>query len=518
MSELTYRSFFIPHSGRTVGPWGPEAVYAGDAAVLSTFDLEWYYEAIVRDPSRGRLKVTDEDLKVPVRELLVEIDKRLLQRLQRWKSFQHYIRQYDSPTSERSVSDVSIPILRAEHGVFTDVVAPIVSYREMLVDGFFDPLSNPTFGLEEWFDSVSNDGNYVLEPDGLDELIPRSLASLVPKVKTKVQLLNTLYELKDFVTLRSTIRRIRSLRTALSNRGTVGSLRDVAGAAADVFLQLQFNIEPLIRDIQGIHKALVDSLGRLRRLMQFDGVPQVTKYKRDLRAGEGYSIKTDSAAVRYLIDPTSSVVFEPPALISGWVKDPYPTAEVVRSVTVTQELFCAQLRFIARWTETQHRYAEQLGLIDALGLSFNPKHVWDALPWSFVVDWVVKVGDFLDQFSTGALDPVLDILDYSWSISRKREIVMSARVKRFDKNDPAHLIEDKTVIYPTFRESAYSRQPVDLGRNALIASGLSPKELSLAAALILSRRRKLRKPKHTGRGPKVPKRKLKSAKQFTRHK
>jgi hypothetical protein len=164
-----------------------------------------------------------------------------------------------------------------------------------------------------------------------------------------------------------------------------------------------------------------------------------------------------------------------------------------RFVDTERSLFCAQLRYVARWTKLQHRYAEQLGLIDALGLSWNPKHIWDAVPWTFVIDWVAKVGDFLDRYATGALDPVLDVLDYSWSISRSR--VTYSRV-RFQDTPGAATAKSRVVDYPPFRETAYSRHPLEVDKHTLILSGLSSQEVRLAAALVLSRKRKLGRPKN----------------------
>jgi hypothetical protein len=501
MSNIATRAFFIPGTERVVGPFGP-APYQS-TAVLKAPDIKWYFEAIVPDSNKSRYKVTDRDIQFPVRELLVEIDRKKLLRLQRWKSFQHYLRYYDILTAGRGISDVSVPIVRIDNSVITEESCPVRTYREVPISGLFGATSYPNYGLESWFVDDDED-SYVREPEDLDELISASFKRLVPKVRVQVQLLNSLWEIKDFVLLRRTVSRVRSLGQSLKRKGVVGSLREVAGSAADVFLQWQFNIKPLIRDIEGIHKALVESLGRFRRLMQFDGVPQVTRYKRDLRGSLSRSLgKVDVVVPSYVLNPEYDIWFHPGGTSSGWTHDEETaTVTAFRDVTVNKELFCAQLRFVARWTGAQHRYAEQLGLIDALGLSFNLKHVWDALPWSFVVDWVIKVGDFLDNYARGALDPVLDVLDYSWSISRQRDIELSTRHKRFKQADPSKLIEDKIVIYPTLRESAYRRQPVELGRIAPIVSGLSPKELTLATALILSRRQKLRKPSNRRRGRK----------------
>lgn len=48
------------------------------------------------------------------------------------------------------------------------------------------------------------------------------------------------------------------------------------------------------------------------------------------------------------------------------------------------------------------------GMIDSLGFELNPHIIWEAIPFSFVVDWIVNVGAFLDRFKVDALElPVL---------------------------------------------------------------------------------------------------------------
>jgi hypothetical protein len=471
--------------------------------VVTTPSFEVWYEAITPNSKTDRRKLSKgTDLTIPTqRELLVEVDKKLLQGLLAWKPFQHYKAWYDGPVRtniERAVLD---GFASEFHSIFEpDTVVPVrvllMQPAEMFIAGVFGATAKPNFGLPAWFNRDSNDENWVLPPTNIDALVTQSLTRLLPQVRTRVQLLNFFLELKDIVYLKDTIRRIGALGHEIKGKGLVGTFRHVAKLAANSFLSFKFGVEPLISDIQGIHKALIDSLGRMRRLMQFDGVPQVTRYRRDLREGEGYSVGVSTTNAVYSVVVTPNSYWFPEERIPPLPGDKHVTINSGNSVVTTyyeitniQEQFCAQLRFIARWSETQHRYIEQLGLIDALGLSWNPKHIWDAIPFSFIIDWVAKVGDFLDQFGKGALDPVLDVIDYSWSIKRERSVQLRARVA------------DKMVTYPLLRESAYRRQPMTANMNALIMSGLSSNEVRLASALVIARRKKLKKPRTRRRLP-----------------
>lgn len=50
------------------------------------------------------------------------------------------------------------------------------------------------------------------------------------------------------------------------------------------------------------------------------------------------------------------------------------------------------------------------GLLTVAGIELNPGIVWDAIPFSFVVDWFSNVGDFLEQYRHKALELPINIL------------------------------------------------------------------------------------------------------------
>jgi hypothetical protein len=118
---------------------------------------------------------------------------------------------------------------------------------------------------------------------------------------------------------------------------------------------------------------------------------------------------------------------------------------------------------------------ETAALLDALGIFWSPAIIWNAIPWSFVIDWVLGVSRWLDQFKTRNLEPVTNIYQYCWSYHIRREIVLSCGY------------QSVTDIL-RFTEETYKRQVVvpDYVR-AFSTSGLNSREFSLAAALGLSR-------------------------------
>jgi hypothetical protein len=64
------------------------------------------------------------------------------------------------------------------------------------------------------------------------------------------------------------------------------------------------------------------------------------------------------------------------------------------------------------------------GLLDSLGVRLNPYIVWEAIPYSFVVDWFFRVGDTLNALSPDNMSIDTVILDACHSL--KYEVVSTA--------------------------------------------------------------------------------------------
>jgi hypothetical protein len=51
------------------------------------------------------------------------------------------------------------------------------------------------------------------------------------------------------------------------------------------------------------------------------------------------------------------------------------------------------------------------GFLDTLGVELNAKIIWDAIPFTFVIDWFFGIGGFLDQFSFDDLPLPIECTD-----------------------------------------------------------------------------------------------------------
>jgi len=51
------------------------------------------------------------------------------------------------------------------------------------------------------------------------------------------------------------------------------------------------------------------------------------------------------------------------------------------------------------------------GLLDSMGFELNPRIIWDAIPFSFVIDWFFGVGSWLGRFKIDALELPIVLVD-----------------------------------------------------------------------------------------------------------
>lgn len=50
------------------------------------------------------------------------------------------------------------------------------------------------------------------------------------------------------------------------------------------------------------------------------------------------------------------------------------------------------------------------GILDTTGFELNPRIIWDKIPFTFVVDWFVNVGEFLETYKQDALELPINVL------------------------------------------------------------------------------------------------------------
>jgi hypothetical protein len=153
--------------------------------------------------------------------------------------------------------------------------------------------------------------------------------------------------------------------------------------------------------------------------------------------------------------------------------------------------FHAELQYNYYYYRYQVEHAQILALMDHLGLNLNPAIIWNAIPWSFVIDWLVGVSQWLSTQRLGNMDPKINIMQYLWSVTYQRDIYVTSKI-----TSPLYYVgtgipdaSTESITHPVVSETAYRRVSGLPTVSLLTTSGLSPTEFSLGAALVVSRRR-----------------------------
>jgi hypothetical protein len=326
---------------------------------------------------------------------------------------------------------------------------------------------------------------------------------MLPRIKPELSLVNSLIELKDFKNLPHTLKKMYNLGSRLARHGVKipvkrfknsfghvretfdsshgPTLRELSRGAADGYLEYSFNIAPTISDVLGLYHALDKAKRVSNNLLAHEGHRRLKKFKCPID-----SVATD----------VNEPEFEFAALVdSNSYGDAYrvyggnllgmkvQTFNLQDSYRNHDAMFYAQMEYNYHFSAYQREHAEQLTLLDLLGVNLNPAVLWNAIPWSFAIDWVFQVGKYLNGRSVINMAPQINVTRYIWSWRCYR------RARRYFysyQTTPANCNAIIQTWLPDVFERAYRRSN-DFGSlqsDPLIVDGLSNKEITLGLALL----------------------------------
>lgn len=205
--------------------------------------------------------------------------------------------------------------------------------------------------------------------DVIDFYSAKAFEAMQPTMRSGVSLTNFLLELGD----------IKSM-TRLWDRSK-GFFKNIASG----HLNWSFGYKPFISDLTKLYDGLVTWQARLDKFQRQQGLTLVRHYKEELACPEP---RNDACKVFWKTKPT----------------------------------YRATCKYSYTLPEMSIEQQRLRGLLDTIGLQLNAAVVWEAIPYSFVVDWFVDVGGFLDQFSHDWLSPKVTIIDFCSSLKWDVEV------------------------------------------------------------------------------------------------
>lgn len=277
---------------------------------------------------------------------------------------------------------------------------------------------------------------------GVDLIEWRETLNLLKALRPKLKSLTNL--LREATNYKAWLSYARSLEISIREM----TFKDVA----NYHLAYNFGVKPLVSDIMALFESLSGLQEKVAWLRKNQGKPVKVRFSKDLSksyAPSGGVIYDDSIEQDVLYIRHYSCKYRAHALI----------------VYDTQKLNDAELalRVLCR----------QVGLDAGLGM------LWETIPYSFLVDWVFRVGEWLDQFDSHVTLPYT-FLDVGWSVSIVEDRCLTYYYKYPHK-------ESFMTAYGA-RRTRYYREPGIPASLSSVQTGLpGAEQLVLAMSLAVQR-------------------------------
>lgn len=352
-------------------------------------------------------------------------------------------------------------------------------------------LDNPTAGLPMLM--ATTGGVRVNIPFDVTPLVNEALKSLIPKLRPEVEpslsLINSIIELKDFRSLPKTLDRVSELTWRLAEKAKTmmnwASLKRIFRTAGESNLTYQFAIAPLLSDIVGYHSALKKARKRANALLNLETRTHRAHVNFDAVTASGLQRFISTTATGGTATMLSTGTTCPATMSLGKVLG---TMRADRDAQLNGK-FHAEVEYNVYFSQYQRENAALLTLLDMLGVNLNPGIIWNALPWSFVVDWLFRVGSWLDQFKMANMEPLVLIKRFLYSVKLER----TCHVNLMYNIGASPGLPVCTTSMPYFTEHAYKRVvgiPASYSTvvSDLRAGGLDLNRVGLASSLAMTRK------------------------------
>jgi len=442
--------------------------------------------------------------------------------LHRWKQVQHYIRWVDLSPLKNQITHIPwTSIATTSLGLYSSIlngngVTGKTAHADRLLvtdttnfRSQFGKFGEHISGLPSLIQADIGDG-FVPKPVGLNLLTRSALAEMLPHIKAELSSINSIIELKDFASLPKTLSSIVSIGTRflsvrkaerLSRSYWLGlpmhlrdlyrtfrappvTLRQLFHAGSDGYLQAQFNILPLLRDISGIQAALSKIDRVIRRSLSQAGTRQRRHYDFEWQEYESPTLYLSTLNGQSLTQGQFAGSTNPIGR-TGINNGHAQVFNYTRRTThYNRTTFHAEIDYSYYYSAYQREHAPLLALLDVMGVNLNPQIIWNAIPWSFVVDWVYSVSKYLGEHKTINMEPLVSVHRYLWSWTRHRKTATFFK-STANQNSGSQFNPSITETYlPDLYETTY-RRDISLpdSSSSLFGSGLSATELSLGVAL-----------------------------------
>jgi len=222
--------------------------------------------------------------------------------------------------------------------------------------------------------------------NGVGQFVLRGIQAIRPKFKADLSFPNFIYELKDLKHLVPDGRTISSYADTLSqfirNPFKKGSklAEGLSDATASQYLNAKFGYLPLIEDAAKLMESINLYNLRLDNFVKEAGKVKTGHYK----------------------EVVSSMTLSPVLTYQNSEYSAYQT------MTIDDCTWILTLKY--GYAVSLPKLYVPSRFVKYLGFRANPRILWDAIPFSFVLDWFLRFGKALESFDDGAIPVKLSII------------------------------------------------------------------------------------------------------------
>lgn len=253
-----------------------------------------------------------------------------------------------------------------------------------------------------------------------------------------LSILNFLVELRDLKRMAKHIRfALASYKEILPLLQGEPQKAALARLVGDTYLSYKFGYAPLCRDLitilrllRNMHKRIKSLLRRVHKievatvqLHAFDLPPT-----EDLLVYQQYGSAFCDNVLNYEDVPGQAT----------WTK----TVTTTPKACIKYTLFCEDLSRLA---------LEVRSYMEAFGIRWDPAVIWNAIPFSFIIDWVWDVSAFLEGLAKPTLPVKLRILDMCIMHKMQGNLRVSVEHVNADGGNPA-IITTRTQVFNIWAE------------------------------------------------------------------
>lgn len=264
------------------------------------------------------------------------------------------------------------------------------------------------------------------------------------QVPTTVSLPNFLYELREMKSMIPSIEKTSLSKTAANN-----------------FLAFEFGVKPFISDI----KAILELSSKVEKRLQ-------------------HLLSVNRKATRLSYNKDQDLSNEPLTYYLSGVSIGPNTQQSIFDLEFKRVSARLQLHIGAELYQDLQGLSDSMSTMKALassgGFSSPARVVWNAIPYSFVVDWFFHVGKLLDTLTIQPFGGEYSVYNVGYSIKSECVYYVSQVHRGVNSSDPLGTVSMKSYI----RRPGYPMTSLFLTN-----ASLDPKQQVLALAMLEQKRR-----------------------------